>query len=643
MASKAYPKLFSKGTLGSRITKNRIVMAPMSDNMANPDGSMSGQAIAYYEERAKGGVGTIIVGSVPVEFPRGKGVSNTHTLDGEKYIPGWERLTASVHRHGALLIPQIYHAGQNTWSGAIDGNIPIRVSALKDGGAEGFHVISKEEIKTLQDKFINAAVLAQMAGVDGVEVHSATGYFLSQFINPEINLRTDEYGGSLENRTRLARDIISGIKKACGPGFIVGVRMPVHMWDSDNISDEESIQIAQMFEAAGADYLNVNAGYAPNPTLIYETGRREEGGRMIAPAKLKGKINIPMMAVGMLKTPELCEKVLEEGIVDFVAMGRALIADPFWAEKARKGKSDEIRPCLSCLDGCLESVFMDQYIKCAVNPETGFEAERNMSAPPKASRSVLVIGGGPAGMQAAVTAAERGHKVTLIEKKGKLGGQLNLAEVPPYKQYVGKYKDWAIAELDRKGIKVKLNTSATKELIKELAPDKVILATGALPIAPPIEGIEKAVQAWDVLENEAAAPKNSKVVIIGGGIVGCETAEYLISKGNSVTVLEALPSLARGLDRFNKADILADFEKNGVLAKTSVSITKITDTEVITTEGSFEYDTVISATGQRPTGGEIEEILDELEIDYTVIGDALRTGRILKANESGYMAGLNIV
>ena len=646
MSNRFYPNLFAKGKLGRRTVKNRIVMAPMSENMANADGSVSDQSIAYFTERAKGGVGTILVGIVTVEFPRGKGISNANTLDGDKYIKDWERLARSVHRYGTLLIPQIQHSGMNTYVSTIEGETPIRVSVLADGTAEGYHVLTKEDIKMLEGKFIQAAVNAQTAGCDGVEVHSASGYFLSQFINPAVNLRTDEYGGSIENRTRLARDIIKGIRAACGPDFIVGIRMPVHKWESDNITDEESVKMAQLFEEAGVDYINVNVGYAPTATTPYETGRYEEGDRLDMPAKLMGKVNVPVMGVGMLKEPEMCDKAISDGKIDFAVVGRSLIADPFWAEKARTGRACEIRNCLSCLEGCLENIFKNLPIRCVVNPEAGFEYEKSLLPEPKGSKSVVVIGGGPAGMQAALTASERGHKVTILEASDKLGGQLNIAGIPPYKHYVGKYENWLEAEVERKGIEVELNCKVDLDMIKAMGPDEVIVATGAKPFTPPIKGIENGVQAWDVLTGKAKMPENKKIVIIGGGVVGCETALFLADNNKEITIVEMLPDICTGLDRFNKGDIISEFGEKSIEVLTGTKIVEIKEKDVKIDTGNavsyLEYEYLVIAAGQKSQGTDLADAIDNEGYSVTVIGDAVKPSKIINATLQGYNAGINL-
>lgn len=447
-------------------------------------------------------------------------------------------------------------------------------------------------------------------------------------------------------RTRMASDIIKGIREACGQDFIIGVRMPVHKWESDNISDEESVQIAKIYEAAGVDYLNINVGYAPNTTSTMETGRYEEGDRLDLPAKIKGKVNVPVFGAGMLKEPEMCEKAIAEGVMDFAVVGRALIADPFWPEKAREGKACEIRNCLSCLDGCYENLLKNVSIRCAVNPEVGFELEKNMLQPPEKLKKVLVIGGGPAEMQAAITAAERGHNVTLIEKADRLGGQLNIASVPPYKQYISKYRNWMAAELDRKGVDVKTGFGADKEFLKDFGADEVIVATGSAPWIPPVKGIEKGVQAWDLLSGKTESPENKNAVIIGGGIVGCETASYLDKKGNSVTIIEMLPNLANGLDSSNKADMFEEFKERGIRALTSAAIMSVGDDKVIVkkdgSESEVEFDMLVVAAGQRSAGQDVVAILEELGIKYTVTGDAVKPSKIINATLSGYNAGINL-
>ncbi|HHV17541.1 MAG TPA: NADH:flavin oxidoreductase, partial [Thermoanaerobacterales bacterium] len=352
--NKYYPHLFKKGKLGSKIAKNRIVMSPMGDNMANADGSVSEQAIAYYSERAKGGAGVIITGVVCVDYPRGKTIASQYRLDGIKYVNGWARLAREVHRYGALLIPQISYVGAAGDIEITEGLKPHRVSdpigqsekqlpgskvdVEYDSSAQQFQTITHEELKQLEQKYINAARYAQMAGCDGVEVHCVS-YLIGQLTTASINHRTDEYGGSLENRIRFAVNVIKGIRKTCGPDFIIGARIPVHKWETDGLTDDESIQIAKAYEAAGCDFFDANNGLPPSVTALIESQRYEQGARVDQATLIKQAVNVPVFAVGALREPDFCEKVLAEGKADFVMLGRALIADPEWPEKARTGRA----------------------------------------------------------------------------------------------------------------------------------------------------------------------------------------------------------------------------------------------------------------------------------------------------------------
>ena len=637
----AYPNLFRPGRLGNRMTRNRIVMSPMDENMANADGSVSDQTIAYYEERAKGGAAVIITGAVSVDYPRGKAVSSQERLDGRKYVKNWERLARAVHRYGALLIPQIHHAGANTDPEITDGVTPFKIS---DVGPEGYVEMTKADIHMLQQKYIAAARYAQDAGCDGVEVH---GYLMMQFITSYINNRKDEYGGSLENRSRFVREIISGIREACGPAFIIGTKIQVHNFDTDSLSDEDSLELAKMYEAAGCNYLHAVPGISPKTTDLIESASYRQGGRVVLAERIKKVVNIPVIAVGMLREPAFCEKVLAEGRADFVALGRALLADPYWPEKARTGKSCEIRKCISCLDACYGNILLGRPIRCVLNPRTGCEEELKYEKAPAAKRNVVVIGGGIAGMQAAVTAAERGHQVTLVEATDRLGGQLNLACVPPHKEKIIWPAEWFAEEVQRKGVKVIMNTKATTELVMSLKPDEVIAATGARPWAPPIPGMENGVPAWRILDGSMELPENKDVTVIGAGSIGCETALYLAERGNRITILELLPDFAAGLEIDNKLELKEDMDKAGIRLILKAKVRSIGNNYV---EYEDENGATVRVTngllvlsmGQRPYGGELVEALQEAGLCVTVIGDAFKTGKIVDATTSGFYAAMNI-
>lgn len=531
-----YKKLFEELMIGRRRTRNRIFLAPMGEGMAAVDGSITEQGLDYYTEYAKGGVAVITPGVVCVDYPTGKPEKLIMRIDDQRYVNNWNRLAEKIHRYGGMLIPQLHHAGAQTDVSLTDGQTPVCVSNVDcDHQLLMSHRVlgpqrelKTEEIRELVNKFVQAAKYCQLAGCDGVALHAAHGYLINQFLSPLTNIRTDEYGGSLENNARFACEIIRGIRQICGPNFVIGARIPGHEWLPGGLSDDDCDEIARMFEAAGCDYFDVSAGLCNDVTVTMETSSYEEGDRVQFAERIKKAVHIPVGAVGKIRHPDFAEKVLEEGRADFIIMGRTLICDPYWPKKAQAGKAGEIRPCLSCFDGCTNRLFMGRGISCALNPRAGREYDLGYIFKTTSPKNVVVIGGGPGGMEAAFTAASLGHKVTLLEKSSQLGGQFHLACVPPHKSAIAEACDWFIGETYRNGVDVRLNTEATPELIDQLNPDKVILAAGADVIrSVPIPGAEKAVISWDVLDGICQVPERKNVAIIGGGIVGCEIAQML--------------------------------------------------------------------------------------------------------------------
>ena len=654
-----YPLLFSEGVLGKRTTKNRIVMAPMGDDMANADGSVSDQAIAYYGARAKGGTAVIIPGVVSVEYPRGKTIPCQHRLDEIKYVKDYARLAQEIHRYGSLLIPQIHHAGASTDLLTTEGIMPVGVSVLSDNpedkqvsiaartdeeiGSAPFHVLTTEEVKELEGKFVQTALYAQMANCDGVEIHGAHGYLISQFLNKKVNLRKDEYGGDIVNRGRFAINIIEAIRKACGPNFIIGIRIPVHNWETDGLTDEESIELAKMCEKAGCDYLNLSGGFTPSISLLLETQRYPQGARLILADKIKEHVSIPVMSAGLVREPDFCEKALADGRIDFALMGRTLIADPEWGNKAKSGRTDEIRRCISCLDACYGDLAKAQAVQCVINPSVGIENHIDHLPPAKSSKNVVIIGGGISGMQAAITASERGHRVTLIEKAEELGGQLKIASVPPNKSYINWATEWFVGEVSRQKVNVILNRTASPENIIEMNPDVVLLATGAEPMTPSIPGIETGIQSWDILKGTVETPQNQKVIVLGGGVVGCETALYLAKSGCEVNVIEMLPDFATGLEGANKLDLVEDFKQECVRLHLSAKVDKIENGKVYYNDTDvMECDSVVIALGQRSVGRDLKEALENNGIEVKMIGDAVAPRKFLNATQEGFFAAISL-
>lgn len=637
-----YPNLFSELKLGKRIAKNRIFMSAMGDNMGDPDGSVSEQQIAYYAERAKGGAGVILTGCVGIDDPQGKATPSQSRATDPKYQKNLERMAREVHRYGALLIPQILHAGEI--AKCTEGIKPVSVSPVKDHEDE-FEVLTLEKIAEIQKKFAEAAVIAKLAKCDGVEIHAAHMYLISQFLLPRYNQRTDEYGGSLENRARFGIEVIRAVRAAVGPDFIVGVRAGIHyVGFPDGLTEEESIQLCKWYEEAGADFIDVSASLALPGNLI-ETMSRPEGNRVALTDSVRGSVGVPMGVLGKIRTPEFCENLIANDRCDFVVIGRQLICDPYWPNKAKAGKAGEILPCLSCSEGCSKELNIHNSVRCVLNPEAGYEFYKKLEPMPCVKKKVAVVGGGLSGMQAAITAASRGHCVVLLEAADKLGGQMHLAKVSPNKEVIGRAEKWFEEELVRKGVEVRLGVKADKEVIDSIKPDSVILATGAVPLVLPIPGIENGVQAWDFLRGTVQAPKGKKVVIVGGGIVGCEIAECLMTE-NDVTILEMTPSIAGNLFPFTKMDMVAAFQKFGVKPLTGAKVKEIRkDAVVFEKEGETlcaEAECIIIALGQTSYGRELIAELEDAGYEVTPIGDLARPSDFLNATTTGFFAGLNL-
>lgn len=651
-----YKNLFKEGKLGNSLAKNRIVMSPMGDNMANVDGSVSEQSLAYYTERAKGGTGIIIPGVIAVDYPVGKTTGCQHRIDDDKYILGWYRMANSIHHYGALLIPQIHHAGAQTNHITAEGHTPVCVSDsdcehsfvkyYRSYGPQ--HELTLLEIKDLVQKFIEAAVNCQNAQCDGVEIHAGHGYLINQFLSADTNKRTDEYGGTLENRMRFAVEIIKGIREKCGKNFIIGARIPGREWTKLGLTDEDCQTIAITFEKAGCDFLDVSGGTTTVSSKVMETQGYPQGDRVELAENIKKVVSVPVFAVGNLREPSFCDKVLEDGKADYIALGRPLICDAYWPQKAMNGKDDEIRKCISCFDGCFGQIWSFKPIGCALNPDAGFEREfPSEIAKENAPKNVVIIGGGPAGMQAAITASRKGHTVTLLEKSDDLGGQLNIACVPPNKYPIKWAKEWFVGELNRQKVNIKLNFTATVDSIKNLNPDVIIAATGSTPATPPIQGVYNSVESWNLLDGSVPLPQNSKIAIVGGGVVACETALLLAKEGNNqVTVIEMLPNIANGLELTHLGDLINEFMEYQINAVTEAKVSQIDANSVIYEHAGeikkCECDKVVLATGQKPYGAELISSLKENGFNVITIGDAIKPGKIMGAVREGNFAGYNL-
>lgn len=639
----SFDLLTSPIAIGTMRLKNRMVMPPMVTNYAYEDGSVTGRLRAYHAERAKGGVGLIIVEASYVH-QSGKGFRNQVGIYSDRLIPGLRSLVDTVHAHGAKIAIQLYHAGRQTKS-SVTGCPIVAPSPIPDPTEpETPKELTKDEIAELVRAFGEAARRAKAAGFDAVEIHGAHGYLINEFLSPYSNKRTDEYGGPLENRMRFPLEVVRAVREAVGPEFPVMYRMSADEKVPGGLTLEETKIVAKRLEQEGIDAIHVSAGVYESAVWIIQPMALPRACLADLAAGIKSVVKIPVIAVGRFNDPEVAERVLAEGKADLIAFGRALLADPDMPRKVVEGRLDEIRKCIGCCQGCIDELFQDHPITCTVNPRTGFEREFTFE---KASRprKVLVVGGGPAGMEAARAAALRGHHVTLWEKSGSLGGQLDLASSSPHKDEIASFKEFLVKELKRLGVKVVLNKEATPEAVKAERPDVLVVATGATPatLNVAMQG-EKIVTAWDVLSGKVRV--GNKVAVIGGGLVGCETAEYLAEKGHEVTIVEMLPRIASDVGPLVGALLLDRLAKYGVKVITGAKVSSLEqDSVVVERDGNKEtlsgFDSFVIAVGSRQNDA-LARQLEGVGIDYIVIGDAWKPRRITHAVYEGMRAAHEI-
>ncbi len=639
MSNVHFKKLFEPGKIGSMLIKNRIVMPPMGTNYCNNRGYITQRSIDYYEERARGGAGLIIIEGMAVDS-RGRRRFTELSLANDTYIPGLRRLVQAVHKHGAKIAPQLLHRGQQARS-IVTGKQPVSPSPIPIIADEIPHELTVDEIAEIVGRFAAAARRAKEAGCDGVEIHAAHLYLISQFLSPAANKRTDRYGGTLENRTRFLIEVIRAIREAVGPDYPIWCRLTAQEYGIENgITLAEAKQVARMVEKAGADAINVSIfGYG---ALTLVSLPDTPGAELPLAAEIKKVVHLPVMAVGWLN-PEVGERALEEGQADFICIGRRLLADPEIAIKASSGRLEDIRPCIDCKE-CMQGTALNhEPVYCAVNASLGKERQHRIKPAPKKKR-VIVVGGGPAGLEAARVAALRGHKVVLFEKDNSLGGLLNLAALAPHKEPVSELRSYLAKQVTKAGVDVRLGTEATAEFIIQSKPDAVVIANGAIPSIPQIRGIDRpnVFTAVDILAGKTQAGKN--VVIIGGGMVGCETGCFLAVKGHAVTIVEMLENMASDMEvaavRQRLLDVLAE---NGARQLTSVKCEEITESGLtITTkergQESIQANTIVIAVGFNPRP-ELFRSLRGMVPELYRIGNSSQPARILEAIDSGLRIG----
>lgn len=638
-----YQKLFEKGCIGGVEIRNRVAMTAMGNGLASWDGEASPELIRFYEDRARGGCGLIFTEFTRVDETSGACNPNQLCIATRKHVRSVQRMAERVHRHGARIFVQLHHGGREAPPALNDGKQPMGPSAIlnKVNGLVSTEM-TKEEIGYIIKKFVAAAVNCQKAGIDGVELHAAHGYLLGSFISPYTNKRTDEYGGSAQNRCRIVTEIINGIRTACGR-YPICVRINGSDFVEGGITLDYAVEVAKTLEAAGADALNIScAVYETVPNMI-EPNYYEEGWRKELAKTVKAHVKIPVIAVNTIKFPATAEKLLEEGVSDFVGVSRGQMADPEWVNKARAGREDLIRKCMGCMQ-CNKSVVQDGYLSCAANPVTGRGTMYNDEYLIRsgAGRNVVVIGGGPAGMQAAITLAKRAFHVILLEQKSYLGGMAYLATVPPHKTMVAEFIKTLEAEMKELGVDVRMNVTADVATVKALEPYAVVVANGGTEIVPQVAGLDSAhVHTMEDTLLGKVKFSGRKVAVIGGGMVGLETAHYLC-KDNQVTIVEMTATPGATMYPTVRNKLLSILKEDGVELLLNHALTAVekdgllmicTDSEEPKQE-RMAVDEVVIAVGRKPNMDLYHEMGAAFE-RVVQAGDCIVGGSILEATRTG--------
>jgi len=669
-------KLFEPLKLHTFTIPNRLVIPAMHLNYSI-DGKINDQLVNFYEERAKGGVGFIIIGGCSAE-KRGGGPAMI-SIEDDSYIPGLKRLADTVHKYGTKIAAQLYHAGRYAINFSSELGTVSASAVYSKFSKSTPHPLSIDEIDEVQDIIAKAALRAKKANYDAVELLSSAGYLMDQFLSPVTNKRTDKYGGSWDNRVRFSIELIRKVRERVGDDYTIGVRVSGDDFVSGSNTYIEKAKVAVLYEQEGVNWINVTGGWhetrIPQITMLVPPG-----AYAYLAENIKSKLKIPVFSSNRINNPELAEEILRDGKADAICMGRALIADPYLPQKVKENKLWDIMKCVGCNQGCFDGVFKMEEIQCMRNYIVSREGKYDLSNKTNSPQKVLIIGAGPAGLEAARVATILGHDVLLVDKKSTIGGQLNVSFVPPGRENLKEIYEYYSNQIIHLPIKLKLNFEATPEFVREYGADVVICATGVKFSIPPIEGIDGSLGSDVCFADEALSgdhPVGQNVVVVGGAATGIETAIWIARKGaissevahflifyhvlpqdeimkkwfrgpRKVTLIELLPRIGSSLGRSTRWTMLDEIKYLDIEVLTSATITKFESKRVnFTHEGEKKYlddiDTIILATGVKPNSDLYTSLKEmNLAIKLYRIGDCKKSRTLLEAIHEGYKTAYNM-
>lgn len=635
--------LFSPLTINGMTLKNRLVLSPLNTSYAARNGEATERLIRYYEERARGGVGYIIAETSCIAW-EGRNSARGLAISDDIHIEGLSKLTSRVHQYGAKIAIQLLHRGRAALPSVTGA--PVKLVSWVPGltPADESIVLDENEILGIIKKYGEAAARAQKAGFDAVEIHGAHGYLITQFLSPLTNKRTDHWGGTPEKRLNFAREALKSVRAAVSPSFPVGVRLSALEGVPGGMTIEDAKRAAVALVDEGADLLHISAGI-PEADIDIPLAHKAHGWNVDNASAVREAVGrrVPVIAVSRLGVPALARAVIEDDRADLVALGRALLADPHFPRKAEQGRDHEILPCVACNEACAGRTRKGLEVRCAFNPRTGFEGLYPYETEAAAiSRHVAVVGGGPAGMQAALHAAERGHRVTLFEQEPRLGGLARVAAKPPHKEDLNgivAYFEQALKA--QPNVRIRLGEAATADKLMALAPDRIIVAAGSIPIMPGVCAASPlAHSAAELLEGSVKPGK--KALVLGGGLIGCETAEFLAEKGCAVTIVEMRPEAAADMQASNRRWLFERLDGYGVTLLVNTELKAIHDNgDVLLKTPLCEQtlqgiDTLVVAAGYKPANALCAE-LRQAGIPFDAVGDCLQVGKMMDAIHSAFL------